>query len=408
MNNVEDLLLELIKVKSETGYEKQLSDYLANYCKSLGFDKIFQDRFGNVIAVIDAGHGKILNFNAHMDTVGGFFTPKISQEKVFGRGAADMKGAIASMLFSAKELIKQKEKLRGKAVYSFVVCEESGEPAVRKKGTKSVIEFFKQRNLIPTAVVIGESSQIDLTDDIAVVYRQRGRCTIDVSFLGSSAHGSFGMKKGANSYILANKFCHKIYKYSRKLNVSELSINIAGGRTIDLSYNKVPKETQVQLEIRFSTDELLKEAEEKIKECADKAVTELIEEIKSVKKSFVSKKDLSSIGYKFTGNNLHNGIGKRIYGSFDSRKSDFLKLVLNESKKTPGCKKVKSNSSVFGTDASFYLEAGIFKGIPDLVVFGPGSQLKAHTSDEFVKISHLNKYIKLYSNLALNYLNDDA
>lgn len=408
MSKVEELLMELLKIRSETRHEKQLSDYLADYCRRLGFDRVFQDKFGNVIAVIDAGQGNILNFNAHMDTVEGFFMPRMCQGKVFGRGAADMKGAIASMLFSAKELIKEKEKLHGKVIYSFVVCEESGEPDIRKKGTRSMIAFLKQRNLVPTAVVIGESSQIDLTDETAVVCRQRGRCTVDASFFGSSAHGSFGMKKGANSYILANKFCHKLYKYSRKLNVSELSINIAGGKTIGLSYNKVPEETQVQLEIRFSTDKLLKEAEEKIKECADKAAAELTEEIKSVKNSFVSNKDISSIGFKFAGNNLHNGVGKRIYGPFDSRKSAFLGRVLKESKKALDGKKVKLNSSVFGTDASFYVEAGIFSRAPDIVVFGPGSQLKAHTSDEFVKISHLNRYVNLYSSLALNYLKDDA
>ena len=56
-----------------------------------------------------------------------------------------------------------------------------------------------------------------------------------------------------------------------------------------------------------------------------------------------------------------------------------------------GGKNVKMNASIFGTDAAFYADSGLFKGVPDILVLGPGSQLKAHASDEFVEIDHLEK-----------------
>ena len=65
--NVEDLALELLKISSTTTHEKELSDYLTTHCKEMGFDRVEQVGKGNVVAVIDAGQGEILNFNGHMD-----------------------------------------------------------------------------------------------------------------------------------------------------------------------------------------------------------------------------------------------------------------------------------------------------------------------------------------------------
>ena len=400
---VEELLIKLVEIESRTEKEKKMSDYVASYCRKNNFDKVFQDKQGNVNAVIDCGKGKVLNFNAHMDTVSGFWKPELKNGKVFGRGTADMKGAIAAMLFSAKKLIKIKDKLNGKIVYSFVVCEESGNPKIRAQGSKATIEFLKKQDLEPTAVIVGESSQTDLENGFGIVFKQRGRFTADIDFFGSSAHGSFGVKKGANSFILASRFCQKMYNYAKNFDVSNLSVNIAGAETKSMLYNKVPEKTSVQMEMRFSSDKLLEEAEEKIREFSEQAVKEMAEELKEMKNSFISKQDIDAIGYKFVGECLHNGVGNRIYGPFDSSKSNFLKFVLNETEKEFGKENVKMNTSIFGTDAAFYADS-LFKGVPDILVLGPGSQLKAHTSDEFIEIDHLEKYTELYIRIACAYL----
>ena len=55
MKNLLDLTQEMLRINSETSKEQEMSDYLRDYCKSLGFDEVVQDENGNVIAIIDAG-----------------------------------------------------------------------------------------------------------------------------------------------------------------------------------------------------------------------------------------------------------------------------------------------------------------------------------------------------------------
>ncbi len=142
---------------------------------------------------------------------------------------------------------------------------------------------------------------------------------------------------------------------------------------------------------------------EEKKEFAEQALKETIKEIKNLEKSLVSEEDLSKAGYKFIGTNLFESIGKRIYGPFDSTKSSFTEFALEEMEKILETN-IKPRQSIFGTDASFYLEAEIFENEPNIVVLGPGNQLMAHTTNEFVETSHLKKYTDLYSKLTLNYL----
>ncbi len=134
MKTLLDLTQEMLRINSETSTEadiaagrireKAMSDYLRDYCKSLGFDEVIQDENGNVISIIDAGAGKIINFNGHMDTkkVPADLEVRVEDERIYGRGSADMKGAIACMLDSAHCLIQRKSEFDGKVVYSFVVC----------------------------------------------------------------------------------------------------------------------------------------------------------------------------------------------------------------------------------------------------------------------------------------------
>ena len=85
----------------------------------------------NVIAILrGTGEGRSLMLNGHMDTVGveGMviepFRPFVESGLLHGRGACDMKGAIAAMIGAAKSLADSKSKLRGDVIFSFVVDEE--------------------------------------------------------------------------------------------------------------------------------------------------------------------------------------------------------------------------------------------------------------------------------------------
>ena len=81
--------------------------------KACGFDKAFVDKIGNAVGV--AGSGKpVLLFDAHMDTVGIHdrsrwkvdpYKGKIDGRYVYGRGAAENKGALAAILYGCAGLV---------------------------------------------------------------------------------------------------------------------------------------------------------------------------------------------------------------------------------------------------------------------------------------------------------------
>ncbi|TFG40267.1 MAG: M20/M25/M40 family metallo-hydrolase, partial [Syntrophobacterales bacterium] len=105
-------LSELVKIKSFSLGEKAVAEKLVEQIQAAGFDEVNIDGLGNVIGRI--GNGKrILAFDGHIDTVevgnaaNWSFDPfcgEIRDGFVHGRGAADQKGGVASMVTAGRIL----------------------------------------------------------------------------------------------------------------------------------------------------------------------------------------------------------------------------------------------------------------------------------------------------------------
>ena len=83
-----------------------------------------------------SGGGRSLRLNGHLDTVGvagmnAPFEPRIEGDRLYGRGAYDMKGALAAMLLAASEVTG----LRGDVIVTLVADEE-----LESIGTEAVVE----------------------------------------------------------------------------------------------------------------------------------------------------------------------------------------------------------------------------------------------------------------------------
>lgn len=172
----------LVQTKSMTGSEQEVAKVISREMARLGFDHVFTDEFGNLIGMIDGKTaGQTILLDGHTDTVEAnpldwTYDPwkgVIQQGRLYGRGAADMKGSLAAMIYAAGNL--NREQLRGRVVVSASVSEEH----VEGGALKSVIELVK-----PDYVVIGESTELNLARG------GRGRAEIQVTTLGQSAHSS--------------------------------------------------------------------------------------------------------------------------------------------------------------------------------------------------------------------------
>jgi len=121
---------------SRTEGEVEIARFIANYFIDNGIPVEWQEVDGkraNLIAEIQGalGEGPVLLFNGHMDTVpvgsGWTYPPlggEIVQNRLYGRGACDMKGALAAMMYAAKMVALFAHSLYGKLKVVFVVDEE--------------------------------------------------------------------------------------------------------------------------------------------------------------------------------------------------------------------------------------------------------------------------------------------
>jgi putative selenium metabolism hydrolase len=198
----------MVRQKSFSGEEGPVTQIIVEEMKALNFDKVWVDENGSAIGVIEGAQpGRTILFDAHTDTVGIApgsvwtkepFGGEIIDGYLYGRGAADMKGALAAMVHAAASL--DKSQFSGRVVVSASVLEEVYEGGA----LKTVMDAVN-----PDYVVIGESSNLNL------VHGGRGRAEIHFETTGKPSHSS-SPQHGVNAIHLMMKVIEAVEKI--KLN----------------------------------------------------------------------------------------------------------------------------------------------------------------------------------------------
>ena len=131
--NLTAFLKDLVSTPSFSCHEKEVAERLKVEMQAVGFDEVWTDRIGSVVGRFGSGNGRTLLLDAHMDTVGvgdptawqhDPFGAVVEDGFLYGRGAADMKGALASMVYAAKLLKDSGVRLAGDLYVVGVVQEE--------------------------------------------------------------------------------------------------------------------------------------------------------------------------------------------------------------------------------------------------------------------------------------------
>jgi len=361
MNEIE-LTQELIKINSENppGNETQVAKFIKDFLEDLNFSielMEFEPNRFNVVASI--GNGKGLMLNGHMDTVpvGDIknwkydpFEGKIIDEKIYGRGASDMKGGIAAILAAAKKL--SNENLKGKLLLTFVADEE-----VALRGSKFLIENKKEIFKDIKYGVVAECNDLNLT------IAQKGITDIKVKFKGKAAHGS-RPELGDNAIYKAAEFIQELRKLIGQLKnkknpvLGSGTINVGvikGGTKI----NVVPDYCEVEVDRRLIPGETPGIA---------------INQIKNLLKRLKLKAEVVS-----EVNRLSMQIDKN---------SELIRILNQIGKfKTIG-------ESGYTEIELYYRDAGV-----PCVTLGPGISKTAHVADEYIPVKNLQKATKIYEEL---------
>ncbi|MGI5839424.1 MAG: YgeY family selenium metabolism-linked hydrolase [bacterium] len=187
------LCRELIRRESLSGAEGGVAALLTEEMKAMGFDEVWTDSYGSVVGKVKGtGGGKSVLFDGHVDTVPvsnkeqwtrAPFGGEVADGRIYGRGASDMKGAVAAMVYALGTLAGTKSRPAGDVYFCGSVQEEIFEGVALGK----VIDQVR-----PDCVVIGEASELNLK------IGQRGRAEITVQAKGKTAH-SANPKAGVNA-----------------------------------------------------------------------------------------------------------------------------------------------------------------------------------------------------------------
>ncbi len=184
-----ELLMEMVKAPSHPGVPRQeeaAARALAGYLRERGLPvDLVEVREGrpNVLASIEgAKPGPHLLLCGHLDTVApnvgspvDFFAAAIRDERMFGRGTVDMKGALAAMAGALVEIRDSGGLASGRVTLAAVIDEEMeslGAEALIRSGFKA------------DGAVIGEPTE----NRVAIGHK--GLEWLEVGFKGRAAHGS--------------------------------------------------------------------------------------------------------------------------------------------------------------------------------------------------------------------------
>jgi putative selenium metabolism hydrolase len=187
-----ELAASFVQIPGTSGGEEEMAEAVEAAMRQLGYRSVVRDRFGSVIGVAGPAGPPSLLFDGHMDVVPAVgdwtvdpFGAEFRGGRLYGRGTADMKGALAAAVCGVAKASARDEIDRPVAV-SATVLEET----IEGVALGAVLD-----ELEPEAVVICEPSSL------AIQIGQRGRAEIIVSARGTPAH-SATPERGRNPILL--------------------------------------------------------------------------------------------------------------------------------------------------------------------------------------------------------------
>ena len=213
------ILREMILIRSENpfddppreGYrEKEMADYLAGHLSGLGLlVEAREVRPGrpNVFGFLEGSRGHpALMLAGHMDTArttgyAGAYDAKAEGGKMFGRGACDMKAALAAYLGVVKALKDTGTRLNGNLIVCGIVDEE-----YQMLGSKAI----GQGGRMADQGIIGEPT------NLRVCPANKGRVSAKIITRGRAAHSSVP-EKGVNAIDKMSKVIQAFGDYNQEL-----------------------------------------------------------------------------------------------------------------------------------------------------------------------------------------------
>lgn len=373
-----DLLADLIAFDTTSRLSNlALIEYVRDYLAGFGIDSelLFNDdgskanlhaRIGPSVSggVMLSGHSDVVPVDGQAWTVPPFAMSE-REGRLYGRGAADMKGFIACVLAAVPAFLEQPLRLPLHIAISY-------DEEVGCLGVRSLVERLRASPERPAICLIGEPTEM------RPVLGHKGKLAMRCEVHGAACHSAYA-PQGVNAIEYAAKLIGRLGELGTRLAAPERHDErfdppystvqtgmIQGGRALNI----VPAECRFDFEMRALPAD---DPQQVAAELRDYAEHELLPRMRAVSAaSDIRFSELSSYPGLLT--------------DPASDAAQLLAMIVGREDFT---------TVAFGTEGGLFDAAGVAT-----VVCGPGSMEQGHKPDEFVSLEQLERCDAMLARLA--------
>ena len=260
-SNTLELSLQLLRQPSVTPIDHDCQNIMAERLAKIGF-YIENMRFEDVdnLWARRGTESPVFCFAGHTDVVptgqleawnSDPFLPSIRDGKLYGRGAADMKTALAAMVVASERFVAKHPNHKGSIAF-LITSDEEG-PSIN--GTVKVVETLEARQEKMTWCLVGEPSSTHQLGDI-VKNGRRGSLNGVLKIQGKQGHVAYP-HLAANPIHLATKalteLCDTVWDHGNEY-FPATSFQISNIHAGTGATNVIPGTLDVTFNFRYSTE----------------------------------------------------------------------------------------------------------------------------------------------------------
>lgn len=223
--------IELIEIPSVTMDEAEVCTLYEAQLRELGLEvdvrEVTPGRNNLYACIRGTGDGPALMLNGHLDTIpiGSAWPSYREDDRIFGRGATDMKGGMAAILGAARALLRSGVRLKGDLWLTAVVGHE--EPEAEKDGPLALVDDLRAGRVGGDRILIVEGP-----DALWVMSMGSMVFTITLTSDRGGSHTQY-VPFSDNPIRVVGDIIQRIAEYQQQLDSSDVH-PLAGPERIDL------------------------------------------------------------------------------------------------------------------------------------------------------------------------------
>ena len=271
-----ELAKSLISRASVTPDDNGCQALMVERLEKIGFT-IYPLKFGDVdnFWAVHGNNGPIFSFAGHTDVVpagdddaweSNPFEPTIKNGMLYGRGAADMKGSLASMVVATENFIEKNPNHNG--IIAFLIT--SDEEGVAINGTAKVMDFLKDNNQKIDFCLVGEPSSTAILGDV-IKNGRRGSLNACLRVKGKQGHIAYPLLADNPIHLVTpalNQLCNEQWDNGNDY-FPATSFQISNIHSGDKVTNVIPGEVEVMFNFRYSTETTKEELQRRVNDILD-------------------------------------------------------------------------------------------------------------------------------------------